>query len=65
MKTENQISNEHITNNKSVRNTLLSRGIVPENLPPEEDVKKLERKLKSDNTKALHDNRGFNANNEK
>ena len=65
MKTENQISNEHITNNKSVRNTLLSRGIVPENLPPEEDVKKLERKLKSDKTKALHDNRGINANNEK
>ncbi|MBP1616314.1 MAG: damage-inducible protein [Bacteroidetes bacterium] len=40
MKTESQISNEHITNNKSVRNTLLSRGIVPENLPPEENVKK-------------------------
>lgn len=40
MKTENQISNEHITNNKSVRNTLISRGITPENLPPEEDVKK-------------------------
>lgn len=59
MKTENQISNEHITNNKSVRNTLLSRGIVPENLPPEEDVKKIERKLKSEEVKSLKENKGF------
>jgi DNA-damage-inducible protein D len=51
MKTEKQISNEHITNNKSVRDTLISRGIVPENLPPEEDVKKLERKLQTDEKK--------------
>lgn len=64
MKTENQISNEHITNNKSVRNTLLSRGIVPENLPPEEDVKKIERKLKSEKTKSLKENKGFKNNNE-
>lgn len=59
MKTEGQISKEHITNNKTVRNTLLSRGIVPENLPPEEDIKKLERKLKSDEKKSLKDNKGF------
>ena len=64
MKTENQISNEHITNNKSVRNTLLSRGIVPENLTPEEDVKKIERKLKSEEVKSLKDNKGFKNNNE-
>ncbi|MFN6073980.1 MAG: DNA damage-inducible protein D [Fluviicola sp.] len=64
MKTEGQISNEHITNNKSVRNTLISRGIVPENLPPEEDVKKIERKLKSDEVKSLKDNKGFKNNNE-
>ncbi len=51
MKTENQISNEHITNNKTVRKTLISRGIVPEKLPPEEDVKKLERRLTSDEKK--------------
>ena len=48
MNIENQISKEHITNNKSVRNTLISRGITPENLLPEEDVKKVERKLKTD-----------------
>jgi DNA-damage-inducible protein D len=64
MKTEGQISNEHVTNNKSVRNTLISRGIVPENLPPEEDVKKIERKLKSDEVKSLKDNKGFSNNNE-
>jgi len=59
MKTEGQISREHITNNKSVRNTLLSRGIVPENLPPEEDVKKIERKLKSEKVKSLKENKKF------
>ena len=64
MKTKGQISNEHITNNKSVRNTLISRGIVPENLPPEEDVKKIERKLKSEQHKSLKENKGFNNNNE-
>lgn len=60
MATENQISKEHITNNKTVRDTLLSRGIVPENLPSEEDVKKIERKLKSDETKSLKKKNGFN-----
>jgi DNA-damage-inducible protein D len=65
MKTENQISNEHITNNKTVRSTLISRGIVPENLPPEEDVKKIERKLKSEEVKSLKDKKGFKNNNDK
>lgn len=64
MKTEGQISNEHITNNKTVRDTLISRGIVPENLPPEEDVKKIERKLKSEEVKSLKENKGFKNNNE-
>ena len=59
MTTENQISNEHITNNKTVRETLISRGITPENLPPEEDVKKVERKLHSDKKKSLKKNKGF------
>lgn len=53
MRTEGQISKEHITNNKSVRSTLLSRGIVPENLSPEQDVSKIERRLLSDEKKAL------------
>ncbi len=53
MKSENQISTEHVTNNKTIRETLISRGITPENLPPEEDVKKVERKLSSDDKKSL------------
>lgn len=53
MKSENQISNEHITNNKAVRDTLISRGIVPENVKPEEDIKKVERKLASEKKKTL------------
>lgn len=51
LNTENKIASEHITNNKSVRNILLDRGIVPENLPPEEDIKKLERRVKSEEKK--------------
>lgn len=47
----NEISWEHITNNKSVRKLLLERGIRPEELPPEEDVKKLERRVKSEDRK--------------
>jgi len=50
-KTERQISAEHITNNRSVRKILLERGIKPEELPAEEDIKKLERRVKSDNKK--------------
>jgi DNA-damage-inducible protein D len=53
MKTESQISSEHITNNQSVRNTLVSRGIKPENLKPEEDISKIERRLKSEEKKSL------------
>ena len=59
MSTENQISKEHITNNKSVRETLISRGITPEELPPEKDVKKIERKLKSDSKKSLKNKDSF------
>jgi DNA-damage-inducible protein D len=53
MHTENEISGEHVTNNLSVRRTLQNRGITPENLSPEEDVKKVERKLKSEQKKLL------------
>lgn len=59
MSTEMEISNEHITNNKTVRETLVSRGIVPENLPQEEDVKKIERKLNTDKKKILKNNDNF------
>lgn len=48
LKSEKHISAEHITNNRSVRNILLDRGIKPEELPAEEDIKKLERRVISE-----------------
>ena len=53
MQSEPQISQEHVTNNQAVRQTLLNRGIRPESLPPAEDVKKVERRLASAEKKAL------------
>jgi DNA-damage-inducible protein D len=53
MQSEPRISKEHVTNNQAVRETLLSRGIRPESLPPAEDVKKVERRLVSAEKKAL------------
>ena len=50
---EQAISSEHITNNEAVRSTLLSRGIRPESLPAAEDVKKVERRLTSEDRKSL------------
>lgn len=52
---ENQITNEHVENNKAVRKLLAERGVKPEQLPPSEDVKKLQRKLESDEKKILKD----------
>jgi len=51
--TEAAISREHVTNHQAVRQTLLDRGIRPESLPPEEDVKKVERRLSSEERKSL------------
>ena len=53
MQSEAAISHEHITNNQAVRNTLLDRGIRPETLPAAEDVKKVERRLVSEDKKSL------------
>ncbi|MDD3034889.1 MAG: DNA damage-inducible protein D [Bacteroidales bacterium] len=47
------ITDEHVLNNKSVRSMLVDRGIKPEELPPEEDLKKLERRVKSDEKKMI------------
>ena len=44
---EFSITVEHIQNNKSIRSVLLERGIQPEALPPEEDLKKLERRVRA------------------
>jgi DNA-damage-inducible protein D len=53
LNSEGAISHEHITNNEAVRRTLLERGIRPETLPPAEDVKKVERRLASEDKKSL------------
>lgn len=53
IKGQPKIEKEHIDNNTAVRKMLLERGIVPENLPPAEDVKKIERKLRSEEKKVL------------
>ena len=48
---EASITIEHIQNNSSVRSMLGERGIKPEELPPSEDIKKLERRVKSQEKK--------------
>lgn len=53
LKGQTKIEKEHVDNNLAVRNMLTQRGIVPENLPPAEDVKKLQRKLSSEEKKVL------------
>ncbi|MDP3148027.1 MAG: DNA damage-inducible protein D [Ignavibacteria bacterium] len=50
---QEQISNEHLDNNLAVRKMLKERGVKPENLPPAEDVKKVERRLKGDEKNIL------------
>jgi len=47
MQGEDPITNEHVQNNQDIRNLLLKRGIRPETLAPEEDLTKLERRVKS------------------
>ncbi len=49
----NRIAWEHIRNNKAVRELLLERGIRPEELPPAEDIKKLERRVKTEDKKFI------------
>lgn len=54
---EEMITDEHIDNNLSVRNMLKKRGIKPEDLKPAEDLKKLERRVKSENKKMANKNK--------
>ena len=53
LQSETMIAKEHIDNNAAVRRMLLERGIVPEDLPAAEDVKKVERRLASEEKKAV------------
>lgn len=48
---ENIITKEHVKNNQNAREMLIKGNIYPERLPKEEDVKKIERKLKAEGKK--------------
>lgn len=50
---ESKITTEHVQNNSSVRDMLGERGIKPENLPPSEDIKKLERRARAEEKKLI------------
>ncbi|MFC1781395.1 DNA damage-inducible protein D [Planctomycetota bacterium] len=52
-RTETGITKEHVKNNQEVRKLLIKRKIKPEELPPAEDVKKIERKLVSEQKKLI------------
>jgi len=49
---EKAITEQHISSNQDIRDTLLKQGIQPEDLPPEEDLKKLARRVASHNKKS-------------
>jgi len=53
LRTETGITKEHVKNNREVRKLLIRQNIKPEELPPAEDVKKLERKLASEQKKFI------------
>lgn len=48
---ESSITMEHVQNNSTIRKMLGERGIKPESLPPEEDIAKIERRVKSEEKK--------------
>jgi len=45
------IAGEHVKNNQNMREMLAKSGIYPETLPMEEDTKKLQRRMKSEDKK--------------
>jgi DNA-damage-inducible protein D len=52
-----KIADEHSTNNDEIRQLLIRRGIVPEELPAAEDAKKVKRRLDSEQKKLLKGNK--------
>lgn len=65
LKGETRITSEHVKNNLDVRKLLGQSGIKPEQLPAEEDIQKLKRRLESDNKKILKDSRKLKNNKSK
>jgi DNA-damage-inducible protein D len=58
LKGQNPIEKEHVDNSLAVREMLTKRGIVPENLPPAEDVKKVQRRLEGEEKNLLKGAKG-------
>lgn len=56
---EKDITTEHVQNNTEIRKMLDGRGIKPEELPPAEDIKKLERRTKTQDKKILEKSGSF------
>lgn len=65
LNTENDITNEHVKNNKDVRGLLSKSGIKPETLPAAEDIKKVERKIKLEDKKLAKDTKMLKKRSEK
>jgi len=57
LKGQSPIEHEHIDNNSAVRRMLVERGIKPENLPAAEDVKKVQRKLDTEQKKMVNNSK--------
>jgi len=65
LKGDSQITKEHIDNNLAVRKMLQDRGVKPEQLTPSEDIKKVERRLESEEKKILKDVKKIQENSKK
>ena len=65
LKGDGQITKEHIDNNLAVRKMLQDRGVKPEQLPPSEDIKKVERRLESEEKKILKEVKKIQENSKK
>ncbi len=53
LKNNIDITQEHIDNNSTIRKAMIERGIVPEELKPEIDIKKIKKRLSKDRKKEL------------
>ncbi|MBU1260797.1 MAG: DNA damage-inducible protein D [Planctomycetes bacterium] len=51
LRTEAKITREHVKNSQGVRKLLIKRNIKPEELPPAEDIKKVQRRLVAEQKK--------------
>jgi len=54
---EKRITGEHVKNNEEMRRVLGKNNIIPENLPAQEDIRKLERRVKKDETQMADSSR--------